>query len=321
MAGFQRISVGFDLEKAVANADLVSESIPENRELKREVHQKLDELCPAKTILTTNTSNLLVSEIEDAVSRGDRFAALHSYLASRLVDIVAGPRTSAETIDILSRYVESLKLVPMVLKKENPGYVMNSLLQSILMTANALVVEGVASVEDVDRAYMIHLKAPMGPFGIMDMIGLDLINSAMSQVQDTVWMVEDMKEKIAALFQARVERGEFGMKSGKGFYTYPAPAYQQADFLEETGNESEIYQALAAALVRRAVTIALADVADPEDIDRTWMVGTGIGIGPFGILERMGADEFLDVSRKLHSQITLESVTDNEAIESYVKQK
>ncbi|MFC1696185.1 acetoacetate decarboxylase family protein [Pseudomonadota bacterium] len=321
MAGFQRISVGFDLEKAVANADLVSESIPENRELKREVHRKLDELCPAKTILTTNTSNLLVSEIEDAVSRGDRFAALHSYLASRLVDIVAGPRTSAETIDILSRYVESLKLVPMVLKKENPGYVMNSLLQSILMTANALVVEGVASVEDVDRAYMIHLKAPMGPFGIMDMIGLDLINSAMSQVQDTVWMVEDMKEKIAALFQARVERGEFGMKSGKGFYTYPAPAYQQADFLEETGNESEIYQALAAALVRRAVTIALADVADPEDIDRTWMVGTGIGIGPFGILERMGADEFLDVSRKLHSQITLESVTDNEAIESYVKQK
>jgi 3-hydroxyacyl-CoA dehydrogenase len=319
MAGFQRISVGSDLEKAVANADLVSESVPEKRELKRDVHQKLDEMCPAKTILTTNTSNLLVSEIEDVVNRGDRFAALHSYLASKLVDVVAGPRTTAETIDILCRYVESLKLVPMVLKKENPGYVMNSLLQSILMTANALVVEGVASVEDVDRAYMTHLKAPMGPFGIMDMIGLDLINSAMSQVQDTVWMAEPMKEKIAALFQTRVERGDFGMKSGKGFYTYPAPAYQQADFLEETGNESEIYQHLAVAFVRRAVTIALADVADPEDIDRTWMVGTGIGIGPFGILERMGADEFLDISSKLHSQITLESVTDNEAVESYIK--
>jgi len=320
-AAFQRISVGSDLAKAVANADLVSESVPENRELKREIHQKLDELCPAKTILTTNTSNLLVSEIEDAVSRGDRFAALHSYLASKLVDIVAGPRTTAETIDILCRYVESLKLVPMVLKKENPGYVMNSLLQSLLMTANALVVEGAASVEDVDRAYMIHMKAPMGPFGIMDMIGLDLINSAMSQVQDTVWMVEPMKEKIAALFQTRVERGEFGTKSGKGFYTYPAPAYQQADFLEETGNESEIYQTLAIAFVRRAVTIALAEVADPEDIDRTWMVGTGIGIGPFGILERMGTDEFLNLSRKLHSQITLESVTDNEAIDSFVKRK
>lgn len=319
MAGFQRISVGSDLEKAVANADLVSESVPEKRELKREIHQKLDQICPAKTILTTNTSNLLVSEIEDVVNRGDRFAALHSYLASKLVDVVAGPRTTAETIDILCRYVESLKLVPMVLKKEYPGYVMNSLLQSILMTANALVVEGVASVEDVDRAYMTHLKAPMGPFGIMDMIGLDLINSAMSQVQDTVWMAEPMKEKIAALFQTRVERGDFGMKSGKGFYTYPAPAYQQADFLEETGNESEIYQHLAVAFVRRAVTIALADVADPEDIDRTWMVGTGIGIGPFGILERMGADEFLDISSKLHSQITLESVTDNEAVKSYIK--
>jgi 3-hydroxyacyl-CoA dehydrogenase len=318
-AAFQRISVGSNLEKAVANADLVSESIPESRELKREVHQKLDELCPAKTILTTNTSNLLVSEIEDAVGRGDRFAALHSYLASRLIDIVAGPRTTAETIDILCRYVESLNLVPMVLKKENPGYVMNSLLQSILMTANALVVEGNASVEDVDRAYMIHLKAPMGPFGIMDMIGLDLIDSAMSQVQDEFSMEQNMQQKIAALFQTRVERGEFGMKSGKGFYTYPAPDYQQAEFLEETGNESEIYQTLATMFIRRAVTIALADVADPEDIDRTWMVGTGIGIGPFGILEQMGTDEFLANSRKLSSKITLESVTDNEAVESYVK--
>jgi 3-hydroxyacyl-CoA dehydrogenase/acetoacetate decarboxylase len=319
MAAFPRISVGYDLEKAVANADLVSESVPENRELKREVHKKLDETCPAKTILTTNTSNMLVSEIEDAVNRGDRFAALHSYLASKLVDIVAGPRTTAETIDILNRYVESLKLVPMVLKKEYPGYVMNSLLQSILMTANALVVEGLATVEDVDRAYMIHLKAPMGPFGIMDMIGLDLIDSAMSQVQDTIWMVEPMKEKIAALFQTRVERGEFGSKSGQGFYTYPAPSYQQAEFLEETGKEAEIFQTIAIAFVRRAVTIALADVADPEEIDRTWMVGTGIDIGPFGILERMGADEFLDVSGKLHSQITLESVSDNEAVESYIK--
>jgi 3-hydroxybutyryl-CoA dehydrogenase len=320
-AAFQRISVGSNLEKAVANADLVSESIPESRELKREIHRKLDELCPAKTILTTNTSNLLVSEIEDAVGRGDRFAALHSYMASKLVDIVAGPRTTPETIDILCRYVESLKLVPMVLKKEYPGYVMNSLLQSILMTANSLVVEGAASVEDVDRAYMVHLKAPMGPFGIMDMIGLDLINSAMSEVQDTVWMVEPMKEKIAALFQSRVERGDFGTKSGKGFYTYPAPAYQQAEFLEETGKESEIYQTIAIAFIRRAVTIALAEVADPEDIDRTWMVGTSIGIGPFGILEQMGADEFLDLSSKLHSQITLESVADNEAVESYVKRR
>ena len=319
MAGFQRISVGSDLEKAVANADLVSESVPENRELKREVHKKLDRMCPAKTILTTNTSNMLVSRIEDVVSRGDRFAALHSYLASKLVDVVAGPRTTAKTIDILCRYVESLELVPMVLKKEYPGYVMNSLLQSILMTANALVVEGVASVEDVDRAYMIHLKAPMGPFGIMDMIGLDLIDSAMSQVQDTIWMVESMKDKIAALFQTRVERGELGSKSGKGFYTYPAPSYQQAGFLEETGGESEIFQTIAAAFIRRAVTIALADVADPGEIDRTWKVGTGIDIGPFGILERMGADEFLDISSKLHSQITLESASDNEAVESYIK--
>jgi 3-hydroxyacyl-CoA dehydrogenase len=317
-AAFQRISVGADLEKAVANADLVSESVPENREIKREVHNKLDEVCPAKTLLTTNTSNLMVSDIEDVVNRGDRFAALHSYMGSRLVDIVAGPRTTAETIDILTRYVESLNLVPMVLEKEYPGYIMNSLLYSILLTADTLVVEGTATVEDVDRAYMTRLKAPMGPFGIMDMIGLDLINSTMSEFQNEA-PKDDLQKNIAALFQSRVERGEFGMKSGKGFYTYPAPAYQQADFLEESARDSETYQILATALIRRAVTVALDEVADAEAINQTWKIGTGLAIGPFDMLKKMGIDQFLERSRELHSKYPLDATVDHETIESYVK--
>ena len=134
-----RVTCVSDLAEAVANADLVSESVIEELAIKREVHRKLDQICPERTILTTNTSGLLVSNIESAVVRGDRFAALHSHLRSPLVDIVGGPRTSAATIDILTRYVLSTKLVPLVLHRENPGYVLNALLGPVVTTAMLLV--------------------------------------------------------------------------------------------------------------------------------------------------------------------------------------
>ena len=317
-AGLKRISVGADLEKATANADLVSESVFENLDLKREVHQKLDEVCPNKTILTTNTSSLVVSEIEDVVGRGDRFAAVHSYMGSRLVDIVAGPRTTPETIDILSRYVESLNLVPLVLKKEHPGYVMNALLASVFMTANAIVVGDLGSREEVDRAYMAHLKAPMGPFGIMDMIGLDMFFGQLDEGNGNDYL-ESLKTRTAAYFEPFVKQGKLGMKTGEGFYSYPGPAYEQADFLQEAGNDAEIYHALAAALIRSAVIIVLSDVAGHEEIDHTWRVGTGLEIGPFGILEQIGIDGFMDISRMAPECLRLLSDEDIERVEAYIK--
>ena len=318
-AAFGRISVGADLEKATANADLVSESAYEDRDVKREIHQQLDKLCPEKTILTTNTSSLLVSDIEDVVQRGDRFAALHFYLGSRLVDIVAGPRTTPGTVDILCRYVESLELVPMVLKKENPGYIMNALLGSVLMTASALVVEGLATVEEIDRAYMRGFKSPMGPFGIMDMIGLGLVSSQSNQAEAGSERPE-LQAKIAAHFRSFVERGDLGTQSGKGFYTYPAPAFQAAEFLSYTEDDSAIFDALAAALIRSGVMIALKDVADPEDIDRTWMVGTAQEAGSFGLLASMGVDKFLEISQKAQEQFGMLSAEQYALVETYVKQ-
>ncbi|MFC1776172.1 3-hydroxyacyl-CoA dehydrogenase NAD-binding domain-containing protein [Pseudomonadota bacterium] len=314
-AAFPRISAGTDLAKAMANADLVSESVFESEELKREIHQKLDEICPDRTILTTNTSSLLVSQIEDVVERGDRFAALHFYMGSRLVDIVAGPRTTPETIDILKRYAESLELVPLVLKKEHPGYIMNVLLHSMLLTADALVIEGIASREDVDRAYMANLKTPMGPFGIMDMIGLDLIFSQLDKKSP-----DTLQARVADYFKPYVKRGEFGMKTGKGFYSYPAPAYQQADFLTSKSPDKAVYHAMVVALIRSAVLIALQEVADPEDIDRTWTIATGQELGPFGLLKTIGTETILDVSSNTEDSLKLLSDEENDLVEAYIRQ-
>jgi 3-hydroxybutyryl-CoA dehydrogenase len=318
-AAFPRISAGTDLAKATAKADLVSESVFESQELKREIHQKLDEICPEKTILTTNTSGLLVSQIEDVVARGDRFAALHSYMGSRLVDIVAGPRTTPETIDILNRYVESLELVPLVLKKEHPGYIMNVLLHSVLLTADALVVEGIATREDVDRTYMANLNAPMGPFGIMDMIGLDLIFSQLDKKPDNR-PSDKLKAKVADYIDPFVKRGEFGMKTGKGFYSYPGPAYQQPGFLTGECADTGILHTMVVALIRSAVLIARQEVADTEDIDRTWTVATGQKLGPFGLLKQMGIETFLVLSGNTEDRLQLLTEEENDLVENYIRQ-
>jgi len=318
-AAFPRISAGTDLAKATANADLVSESVYESVELKREIHQKLDEVCPERTILTTNTSGLVVSDIEDVVARGDRFAAMHFYMGSRLVDLVAGPRTRPGTIDILKRYVESLDLVPLLLKKEHPGYVMNSLLWAVNTTANAMIVGGMATMEEVDRAYMVHLKAPMGPFGIMDMIGLDLISSQMNATGGSTHL-ETLRAKISDYFEQFVKRGEFGMKTGKGFYSYPGPSYQQPDFLTGESADPGILHAMVVALIESAVLTVLQEVADTEDIDRTWTVATGQKLGPFGLLKQMGIETFLDVSSRTDDGLKLLSDEENNLVETYIRQ-
>jgi len=290
----QRIQPTAELSLAVADADLVSESIVERLESKRAVHRQLDAACPAHTILTTNTSALLVSAIEGAVARGDRFAALHSHLGAPLVDVVGGARTSAATLDILQRYVRSLGGVPLLLKKEHPGYVLNAMLGPLLSTGMWLVSRGDASVETVDRAWMRHRNAPMGPFGMMDLFGLNLVCDSW-RYRDEDEASAHLRAAVLDLLQPHVDRGELGMKSGRGFYNYPQPAYQRAGFVDEAADLSVAWAALAAAWIGNAVVLAALDVAEPADIDRAWTVGTHLDAGPFAVLEHMGRAAFLQL--------------------------
>jgi len=205
------------------------------------------------------------------------------------------------------------------LKKEYPGYIMNVLLHSVLLTADALVIEGIATREEVDRTYMANLKAPMGPFGIMDMIGLDLIFSQLDRKPGNR-PSDTLKAKVADYFEPYIKRGEFGMKTGKGFYSYPAPGYQQPDFLTSESADTAILHAMVVALIRSAVLIALQEVADPEDIDRTWTIATGQELGPFGLLKKIGIETILDVSSRTddHTKLLLDEESD--LVEAYIRQ-
>jgi 3-hydroxybutyryl-CoA dehydrogenase len=216
-----------------ANADLVTESIPEDPVLKANVFAQFNRICPPRAIFTTNTSTLLPSMYAEATGRPARFAALHFYQyvwEANLVDIMPHPGTSPDTVELLRAFARRIGQVPLVLKKEHARYVMNDFMEAINSTAIRLFESGVASVEDIDRAFMIVLGVPRGPFAMLDYIGLDTV----WHIMETNARLAHSPEALAAADKFKkqyIDKGLLGVKAGKGYYTYPNPAYECPGFL------------------------------------------------------------------------------------------
>jgi 3-hydroxybutyryl-CoA dehydrogenase len=216
-----------------ADADLLTESIPEDPDLKAKVFAQFNKICPPRAIFTTNTSTLLPSMYAEATGRPAQFAALHFYQfvwEANLVDIMPHAGTSPETVELLRAFARRIGLVPLILKKEHARYVMNDFMDAINSTAIRLFESGVASVQDIDRAFMIVLGVPRGPFAMLDHVGLDTV----WHIMESNARLADSPEALTAAdkFKKRyIDKGLLGVKAGKGFYTYPNPAYERPGFL------------------------------------------------------------------------------------------
>ncbi|MDM8517888.1 3-hydroxyacyl-CoA dehydrogenase [Desulfobacterales bacterium HSG16] len=227
----ERIQYSADPEKAGQNADLVSESVPEDPELKGRIFAQFNKICPSRTIFTTNTSYLLPSMFAEATGRPDQFLAFHFHdvALSKIVDVMPHPGTSQEVVDLVKSFAEKIGQIPVVLKKEKSGYIFNSMLSPLIASALNMASHDIASVEDIDRSWMGVMHTPMGPFGIMDSIGLD-----------TVWKVSSILPgnqnnpaalKAADFLKEYVDKNHLGKKTGQGFYSYPEPAFLDSDFV------------------------------------------------------------------------------------------
>jgi 3-hydroxybutyryl-CoA dehydrogenase len=226
-----RISATPDPAKAAQDADFVSESVPENPELKAKVFSQFHELCPERTIFTTNTSMLLPSMFAEATGRPEKLAALHFHdlRSNNIVDVMPHPGTAPQVVDLVRDFAESIGQIVIMLHRENNGYVFNAMLSSLFSSALTLASRRVATIEDIDRSWMGVMRTPMGPFGIMDQIGLS-----------TVWIITDYWARKTGDAQARtnadflkqyVDKGHLGFKTNQGFYSYPNPAYTDQKFL------------------------------------------------------------------------------------------
>ncbi|MBV8988440.1 MAG: 3-hydroxyacyl-CoA dehydrogenase [Solirubrobacterales bacterium] len=230
-----RITSTTNASIAAAGTDVLVEAVPEDPRLKRRVLAEFDSLCPPRTIFTTNTSMLLPSQLAKATRRPERVIALHFHLpvwVSNVADVMPHKGTASEVTELIGKFARRIGQVPIVLAREHHGYVFNAMYSAMNREAITMAERGVASIEDIDRAWMGVAKSPSGPFGALDMVGIDTAWTITDYWARRLFYIRQLRRN-AKFLKRYVDRGELGVKTGKGFYTYPDPSFARPGFIEE----------------------------------------------------------------------------------------
>lgn len=215
-----RISFPSTMEEAVKNADYVIEAVIEVLDLKRKIFADLDKFAPKHAILATNSSRIVSSRIADATSRPEKVINLHFFnpaLVMKLVEVVQGAHCAQDTVDVSYQLCEKISKVPILLNKEIDGFVLNRMLGALLREALWLHDMGIATFEDIDKAAVYGAGYPMGPFRLMDLTGIDL---------EYIMRMEafrnsgDPAQIPSPGVVERYLKGDYGEKTGKGWYDY-----------------------------------------------------------------------------------------------------
>jgi 3-hydroxybutyryl-CoA dehydrogenase len=223
----KRIITTIDRIAAVADADLMSESVTENPDLKKKLYVEFAPLFESKTVLTTNTSYLLPSQFATESGAPDRFCAFHFHdvFHANVVDVMPHPHTASWVVDLLMDFGKTIHQTPVFIQNESPGYLYNAMLVALIGAGGDLKARDIGSIQDIDRSWMGNMKTNVGIFGMLDQIGLD-----------TAWHVvsprKDAKSvRFAAILKQYVDEGKLGVKTGEGFYKYPNPEFKNPNFL------------------------------------------------------------------------------------------
>ncbi|MFD2757215.1 3-hydroxyacyl-CoA dehydrogenase [Gulosibacter faecalis] len=216
-AALERLTTTSDLAAAVADADLVIEAVPENPEIKKSTWEKVGALAPEKTIFATNSSTLLPSSFKDATGRPNKFLALHyanQIWAQNTAEIMGTADTDPEVYATVVEFATEQGMVPIEVKKEQPGYVLNTLLVPLLNAAGYLYANGIADAETIDKTWRIGTGAPRGPMEIFDIVGL-------TTAYNVSVMGDEESQKFAKILKEDfIDQGKLGVATGEGFYSY-----------------------------------------------------------------------------------------------------
>ena len=212
-----------DLKDAVRGAQIVIEAIIEKMDAKKSLFSELDGICPPEVILVSNTSSLSITEMASATKRADRVIGMHFFNPApvmKLIEVIRGSETSDETTGFAKTLSVKLGKDPVEVK-ESPGFVVNRLLVPMMNEAFNLLMEGVASPQDIDKAMKLGTNMPMGPFELADYTGLDIGLDVMEVLHRETG---DPKFRPSPLLRKYVRAGRLGRKTGRGVYEYgPGP--------------------------------------------------------------------------------------------------
>ena len=209
-----------DLEKAAAGRSLVIEAIIEDFAAKADVFKRLEQICPPSAILATNSSNICGSRLAGVIGSPERVLNLHFFnpaLVMKLVEVVIHPGVSEAVLDSVVKFCRRIGKTPVVMRKEIPGFIVNRIFRSLTREAVRLYEDGYASAEDIDLAVTAGLGHPMGPLRLLDTTGIDV--SYLARL-DEYEQTGDEAAKPNPILKTMYEKGEWGKKTGKGFYAY-----------------------------------------------------------------------------------------------------
>jgi len=203
-----------------ADCDLIVEAIIENLKIKQDAFSKLDTITRPEVILASNTSSMSLTEIAAATKRPEKVVGMHFFnppQVMKLVEIIRGYYTSDETFKATEEFSKQLGKITVEIKKDAPGFVVNRVMMASAMEAMKLYEEGVASMEDIDQAVKLGLNAPMGPFELMDFVGIDINKSILDYLADETM---DVRWNPPLSIKLLLKSGRLGRKNGAGWYKY-----------------------------------------------------------------------------------------------------
>ncbi|MEM0264258.1 MAG: 3-hydroxyacyl-CoA dehydrogenase/enoyl-CoA hydratase family protein, partial [Saccharolobus sp.] len=284
-----RIKPVVGLDKSVSDADFSIEASPERLDLKRQVFSKLDELLPPHAILATNTSSLPITKIAEATRRPDKVVGMHFFnppVLMQLVEVMKGEKTSDETAMIVYQLAKRMGKQPIMINKDIPGYIVNRILGGINVAACILVEKKVADYKEVDAVARYKLGFPMGVFELIDYTGID-VAYYVSKSREELGIKDDIP--ICSLIEEKFKKNELGVKTGKGFYTYPGNKYVKPDIPKELAEKLNPALILAGA-INEAARLLRENVASRDDIDLGVRLGLGFPKGIFQYADELGID-------------------------------
>ncbi len=284
---------------AFVDVDIVIEAVPEKMAIKRAVFQELDKVVHETTIFASNTSALSISEMASATRRPGKTIGMHFFNPAhvmRLVEVIPGLDTKQETVDDVVTFAKSLRKLPIVVQ-ECPGFLVNRLLMPYLNEATYCLQEGAASAAEIDAA-LAGFGMPMGPFALMDVVGIDVCRHVLDYLHDEY----GPRMAPALLLHRLVEAGRLGEKNGKGFYGYDGESGEPVkamigEFAADPPGPFTVERVIYP-LINEAAIALQEHVAATNDIDAAMMTGAGMTYGgerkgPLAIADEIGLDVVL----------------------------
>ncbi len=293
----ERVQPVVDLAEAVGEADVVVEAIVEDMGIKREVYDELSTVAPDDAIFASNTSSLSITDLSEATDRPEQFCGMHFFnppVRMDLVEVIRGEHTADTTMDAIEGLAEAFGKTPVRVRKDKPGFIVNSILVPLMNEACWLVETDTASVDAVDSTTKYGMGLPMGAFELGDQVGNDV----------TLHVLEYMHEVLGGayepcpLLERYVEDDRLGKKTGVGFYDYENGG---ADVPADRSS-ADIERRLLAVLANETGKLVQAGVAPPTDIDEAVTLGAAFPKGPAKLTDEAGLPALVETLESRHEE-------------------